>query len=127
MGDIPSGKLLNNTELIFKPALEHEPLRDELFCQLMKQLTDNNTSYGEERGWDLMYLATGLTYPCSGVVIKELLEFLRTRPHVLAAESLKRVKRCQSSGQRKYPPYSIEVEGIQHRFMHIYHKVSLFI
>lgn len=123
MGDIPSGKPFNNTELIFKAALEHELLRDELFCQLMKQLTDNNSNYGEDRGWDLMYLATGITYP-SYAVMKELLEFLRTRPHALANECLKRVKRCQANGQRKYPPYVIEVEGIQHRFMRIYHKVS---
>ncbi|KAM7351605.1 myosin 28B1 [Cochliomyia hominivorax] len=122
MGDIPSGKQLNNTDFIFKPALEHEQLRDELYCQLMKQLTDNNANYSEERGWDLMYLATGITYP-TGVVMKELLEFLRTRPHVLAAECLKRVKRTLANGQRKYPPYIIEVEGIQHRFMHIYHKI----
>ncbi|XP_046806985.1 myosin-VIIa isoform X1 [Lucilia cuprina] len=122
MGDIPSGKQPTNTDIIFKPSLEHEQLRDELYCQLMKQLTDNNANYSEERGWDLMYLATGLTFP-SGVVMKELLEFLRTRPHVLAAESLKRVKRTLANGQRKYPPYIIEVEGIQHRFMHIYHKI----
>lgn len=122
MGDIPGGKQQNNTDLIFKPALQHALLRDELYCQIMKQLTDNPGNYSEERGWDLLYLASGVTYP-STMVMKELQEFLRTRTHTLAAESLKRVKRTLSNGQRKHPPYVIEVEGIQKRFMHIYHKV----
>ncbi|XP_059221486.1 myosin-VIIa [Stomoxys calcitrans] len=122
MGDIPGGKQQFNTDLIFKPALQHALLRDELYCQLMKQLTDNSGNYSEERGWDLMYLAAGVTFP-STIVLKELVEFLRTRTHVLAAESLKRVKRTLNNGQRRQPPYVIEVEGIQHRFMHIYHKI----
>ncbi|XP_075152273.1 myosin 28B1 [Haematobia irritans] len=122
MGDIPSGKQSLNTDFIFKPALQHALLRDELYCQLMKQLTDNPGNYSEERGWDLMYLATGVTYP-STMVMKELVEFLRTRSHVLTGESLKRIKRTLSNGQRRHPPYVIEVEGIQHRFMHIYHKI----
>ncbi|XP_058975886.1 myosin-VIIa [Musca domestica] len=122
MGDVPSGKQQINTDLIFQPAVQHAPLRDELYCQIMKQLTDNPGNYSEERGWDLMYLATGVTYP-SAMVMKELAEFLKTRTHVLATESFKRVKRTLSNGLRKHPPYIIEVEGIQNRFMHIYHKI----
>ncbi|XP_073820580.1 myosin-VIIa-like isoform X2 [Musca autumnalis] len=122
MGDVPSGKQQVNTDLIFQPALQHAILRDELYCQIMKQLTDNPGNYSEERGWDLMYLATGVTYP-SAMVLKELVEFLKTRTHVLSAESLKRVKRTIANGHRKHSPYIIEVEGIQNRFMHIYHKI----
>ncbi|XP_049316027.1 myosin-VIIa isoform X2 [Bactrocera dorsalis] len=122
MGDTPHGKQSINTDLIFKPALECETLCDELYCQLMKQLTANRLQHSEERGWDLMYLATGVMYP-SSLVMKELLKFLNTRTHVLAAESLKRLKRTLANGQRKRPPHAIEVEGIQQRFMHIYHKI----
>lgn len=124
MGDTPRGKQSINTDLIFKPALQFEILCDELYCQLMKQLTSNRLQHSEERGWDLMYLATGVMYP-SPLVMKEVLEFLNTRTHILAVESLKRLKRILANGQRKRPPHAIEVERIRHRFIHIYHKVRI--
>ncbi|KAL9923426.1 myosin 28B1 isoform 1-T1 [Glossina fuscipes fuscipes] len=124
MGDIPTGKQSSSIDLIFKPTLKYEQLKDELYCQLMKQLTDNYVNYSEERGWDLMYLATGLIHP-SAIVLKELMAFLRTRSHVLAVASLKRIKRVSNKKQRKQPPYILEVECIQQRFEKIYHKVHI--
>uniref|UniRef100_A0A1A9W1S0 Myosin motor domain-containing protein n=1 Tax=Glossina brevipalpis TaxID=37001 RepID=A0A1A9W1S0_9MUSC len=124
MGDVPTGKQSSFTDLIFKPALKHDQLKDELYCQLMKQLTDNCIKYSEERGWDLMYLATGLLRP-SAIVLKELLAFLRARSHILAAASLKRIKRISNKTQRKQPPFILEVEHIQQRFAKIYHKVHI--
>lgn len=122
MGDLPKGRTNINTDLIFEPALKNEILRDEIYCQIMKQLTDNRIHVSEERGWDLLWLATGVMVP-SALLLKELMEFLRTRTHPLAAESLQRVQKTIKNGQRMYSPYIIEVEAIRFRTMQIYHKV----
>ncbi|XP_058816281.1 myosin-VIIa-like [Topomyia yanbarensis] len=122
MGDLPRGREIIDTDRIFGPALNDELLRDELFCQLMRQLTDNQIQVSEERGWDLLWLATGVMLP-SQQLMKELFEFLKTRKHPIAAECLQRIHKSLKLGQRKYPPYIVEVEAIRCRTVEIYHKV----
>lgn len=125
MGDMPAPKARNVTEYtdeIFRPAVTEPALRDEMYCQIMKQLTNNRIQLSEERGWELMWLATGV-FACGPVLLKELVEFLKTRPHPIAKDCLKRVFRIQKTGHRMYAPYVVEVEAIQHRSMQIYHKV----
>lgn len=123
MGDLPRGKMNINTDLIFEPAQKNELLRDEVYCQIMKQLTDNRIQISEERGWELMWLATGVMLP-SPPLLKELLEFLKTRKNDLAVESLNRLQKTMRYGERMHPPYIIEVEAVKYRTMQIYHKVS---
>ena len=97
MGDLPSRALRTSNELtdqIFGGPLKYEILRDEVYCQIMKQLTSNRNPHSEQRGWDLLWLATGNweiiklqkkpkffsgLFPCSKNLIKDLTLFQKTR------------------------------------------------
>lgn len=125
MGDLPAPKpKMSNeyTDQIFAGALKDNLLKDEIYCQIMKQLTSNRLSLSEERGWDLMYLATGL-FACSASLMPELQKFLKSRLHPVAEPCLQRLQKSQKVGPRKFPPHSVEVDAIQHRSLQIFHKI----
>ncbi|XP_048520826.1 myosin-VIIa isoform X2 [Dendroctonus ponderosae] len=125
MGDLPAPKAKYSneyTDQIFASPLKIEMLKDELYCQIMRQLTFNRMSLSEEKGWELMYLLTGLFVP-SISLLEETRKFLKSRVHPFIEPCLQRLQKTQKVGPRKFPPYSIEVEAIQARSMEIYHKI----
>ncbi|XP_071990047.1 unconventional myosin-VIIa isoform X6 [Engystomops pustulosus] len=126
MGDYPSKRMRSVNELtdqIFEGALKAEPLKDEIYCQVLKQLTDNHIKYSEEKGWELLWLATGL-FPPSNILLPHVQRFIQSRKqHVLAADCMHRLQRALRNGSRKYPPHLVEVEAIQHKTTQIFHKV----
>ncbi|XP_069882886.1 unconventional myosin-XV [Dipodomys merriami] len=80
MGDAP---LKGQTELdvlctLLKFCEDHEVMRDECYCQIVKQITDNNSSKQDscQRGWRLLYIMAAY-YSCSEVFYPHLIRFLQ--------------------------------------------------
>ncbi|XP_037126025.1 unconventional myosin-VIIa-like isoform X1 [Syngnathus acus] len=125
-GDYPSKRARSLNELtdqIFEGALKAEPLKDEIFCQIVKQLSDNHVKYSEEKAWELLWLCTGL-FPPSNILLPHIQKFLQAKKHhPLAPDCMQRLQKALRNGSRKYPPHLVEVEAIQHKTTQIFHKV----
>ncbi|KAF7992912.1 hypothetical protein HCN44_005693 [Aphidius gifuensis] len=125
MGDMPSNKQRGGTDwtdLIFEPALKNLDICDEVYCQIIRQLTNNKIRLSEERGWELMWLATGIM-TCSSLVRKEVMNFLELSSNSISENCIERLKKINEIGNRKYAPYILEVEAIRFKSLQIFHRI----
>ncbi|XP_064186818.1 unconventional myosin-VIIa [Anguilla rostrata] len=126
MGDYPTKQVQSSLELtdqIFGPATQKEALRDEVYCQIMKQMTSNNNRFSLEQGWQLLWLCCGL-FPPSQALLKHAKRFLETRRREpLASDCLQRLQAAVRMDPRKLPPHQVEVDAIQQSSTQIFHKV----
>uniref|UniRef100_A0A3B5LHT9 Uncharacterized protein n=1 Tax=Xiphophorus couchianus TaxID=32473 RepID=A0A3B5LHT9_9TELE len=125
MGDYPIKHSRSATELtdqIFGPATKHEELQDEIYCQIMRQMTTNSSRMSVDRGWQLTWMCTGL-FPPGPRLRTHAQRFLESRPRdPLAAGCLQRF-RDFSRSPRTLPPHQAEVEAIQQNSTQIFYKV----
>lgn len=127
MGDYPSRRPRHGNDLtdgIFSTPLQSELLRDELYCQLCKQATNNPNPMSEEHGWELLWLAAGLFAP-SATLMQHINKFFSARKDLnpMAQDCLARLQKTVRIGNRKYAPHLVEVEAIQNKTTQIFHKV----
>ncbi|XP_049629050.1 unconventional myosin-VIIb [Suncus etruscus] len=128
MGDYPARQAWTSLYLsdqIFSFALKDTALQDEVYCQILKQLTNNNSGYSEERGWQLLWLCTGLFAP-GKTLLPHVQKFIDTRRRKsLAPDCSRRIQRVLRLGVRKQPPHQVEVEAMEKNVTRICHKIFL--
>ncbi|XP_069845597.1 unconventional myosin-VIIb [Dipodomys merriami] len=126
MGDYPSRQAwptLELTDQIFSLALQDSALQEEVYCQILKQLTNNSNRYSEERGWQLLWLCTGL-FPPSKALLPHTQKFIDTRrKKLLASDCSRRLQRVLRTGPRKQPPHQVEVTAAEQNVSRLSHQV----
>ncbi|XP_063771935.1 unconventional myosin-VIIb [Pseudophryne corroboree] len=125
MGDYPSKQShspVNLTDQIFLGPLREETLRDEIYCQILKQMTGNSNSYSMSSGWQLLWLCTGIFPPSKSLLVhvQKFIEYYGKE--TLSKECKQRIQRVLQTGPRKQPPHLVEVEAIKGMTTKIYHK-----
>uniref|UniRef100_A0A8D3ALB0 Myosin VIIBb n=1 Tax=Scophthalmus maximus TaxID=52904 RepID=A0A8D3ALB0_SCOMX len=125
MGDYPVKHVRSSVELtdqIFGPATQHEALKDEIYCQIMRQMTSNNNRLSIDRGWQLMWLCSGL-FPPSHNLLRHTQCFLESRPRDPLAAVCLSMRKVLLKEPRMLPPHLVEVDAIQQNSSLIFHKV----
>jgi len=123
MGDYP---LENNQQqmdcvyTILKACYSYNEVRDEVYCQIVKQLTNNRSMKQDssQQGWRLLTLITSY-FDCSDILKPYLFNYLeqtaydQQRQHQsLAAMCLTNLRTTFKYGGRKNVPSKVEVEAV---------------
>ncbi|GAA6076777.1 unconventional myosin-XV-like, partial [Tachysurus ichikawai] len=99
---------------------DHGLMRDEAYCQVLKQITANTSSTADsgQRGWRLLYILTAYS-SCSDVLHPFLLKFLQDASTSLGSQFQGIAKVCEQNlmktiqcGGRHVCPSSMELKAI---------------
>ncbi|TFK25556.1 hypothetical protein FA15DRAFT_668447 [Coprinopsis marcescibilis] len=112
----PQAWILEQQRWILSEGLLHGELRDEVYCQVMKQLTSNSSTESVFKGWQFLCVLL-LTFPPSKNFETYLEAFIQRhtalqegRIDVIAKYSLRRLSAISRKGPRGKPPSMAEIE-----------------
>ncbi|CAE6459220.1 unnamed protein product [Rhizoctonia solani] len=112
---LANGDVLEEERWLLAEGIEHGELRDEIYCQVVKQLTDNPNTESAFRGWQLLCVLL-VTFPPSKNFEGYLRSFMLTkikqtegRIDVMAKYCLHRLPVIAKKGPRGKPPTATEI------------------
>lgn len=115
LGGTPAS-ILEEQRWLLSQGLTHGALRDEIYCQIMKQSTGNPSSESTFRGWQLLCVLL-VTFPPSKDFEPSLRSYLQqgtsqpeSRVDVMAKYCLRRLMNISRKGPRGKPPSLTEIE-----------------
>ncbi|XP_051774892.1 LOW QUALITY PROTEIN: unconventional myosin-XV [Erpetoichthys calabaricus] len=118
MGDQPTVKhqsMMDCVYSILQLGKEKESLRDEIYCQLIKQVTSNPRQQSSSQGWRLLYFITGI-FACSENLWPYVTRYLRDVSHdqslqAIASMCEENLQQSQIYGGRRHLPTPLEIEA----------------
>ncbi|OSD01265.1 hypothetical protein PYCCODRAFT_1445770 [Trametes coccinea BRFM310] len=116
---LPSGMsnaMLEEERWLLSEGLSHGELRDEIYCQVMKQINGNPSKESTFKGWQLLCVLL-VTFPPSKDFETSLRSYIQQATHqqegridVMAKYCLRRLAYISKKGPRGKPPTTAEIE-----------------